>query len=102
MQAELRAVRRALVKYRLGRSRSGLSRGIRLRGDGMDSVPGSAGGDDEVRLVARGIATAVAPESGITDVQAALLAAIASALTGVEVDYRVLEPLGPEDLADVL
>jgi len=56
----------------------------------------------EVRLVARGIATAVAPEEGLTDVQADLLEAIASALTGVDVDYRSLEPLGPEELAEVL
>ena len=56
----------------------------------------------EVRLVARGIATAVAPETGLTDVQADLLEAIASALTGVDVDYRSLEPLGREELADVL
>ena len=34
--------------------------------------------------------------------QADLLEAIASALTGVSVDYRALEPLGPEELADVL
>ena len=40
----------------------------------------------EVTLIARGIATAVAPESGLTDVQAELLEAIASALTGVAVD----------------
>jgi len=57
---------------------------------------------EEVTLVARGIATAVAPESGLTDVQAELLEAIASALTGVSVDYRALEPLGPGELADVL
>ncbi len=56
----------------------------------------------EVTLVARGIATAVAPESGLADVQADLLEAIASALTGVSVDYRALEPLGPEELAEVL
>ncbi|HEX5097077.1 MAG TPA: hypothetical protein VFX21_13715 [Acidimicrobiia bacterium] len=56
----------------------------------------------EVQLVARGIATAVAPEPGLTDVQADLLEAIASALTGVEVDYRALEPLSREELADVL
>ena len=56
----------------------------------------------EVHLVARGIATAVAPESGLTEVQADLLEAIASALTGVSVDYRALEPLGPDALADVL
>ena len=57
---------------------------------------------EEVTLVARGIATAVAPETGLTEVQAALLEAIASALTGVSVDYRALEPLGPDELADVL
>ncbi len=56
----------------------------------------------EVTLVARGIATAVAPESGLTDVQAELLEAIASALTGYSVDYRALEPLGPDALADIL
>ncbi len=56
----------------------------------------------EVTLVARGIATAVAPETGITDVQAELLQAIAAALTGHDVDYRTLEPLGPDGLADVL
>jgi hypothetical protein len=56
----------------------------------------------EVVLVARGIATAVAPPSGLTDVQAALLAAVASALTNIEVDYRQLEPLGPDELAGVL
>ena len=55
---------------------------------------------DEVHLVARGIATAVAPETGLTDVQADLLEAIASALTGVSVDYRALEPLGPDELAE--
>src|SRR5690242_4384759 len=71
----------------------------------MNSDP-TTGVDDldaeEVTLVARGIATAVAPESGLTDVQADLLEAIASALTGVSVDYRALEPLGSHDLADVL
>jgi hypothetical protein len=57
---------------------------------------------ETVTLVARGIATAVAPEGGLADVQAELLEAIASALTGVHVDYRSLDPLGPDDLADVL
>ncbi len=68
-----------------------------------DPIPGVDEHDvGEVTLVARGIATAVAPEGGLTDVQAELLEAIASALTGVSVDYRGLEPLGPEELADVL
>ena len=57
---------------------------------------------EEVVLVARGIATAVAPEDGLADSQAALLEAIASALTGHEVDYRDLEPLGPGELAAAL
>jgi hypothetical protein len=56
---------------------------------------------DEVMLVARGIATAVAPEDGLTTLQAELLGAIANALTGHEVD-STLEPLGPEELAGVL
>ena len=71
----------------------------------MDSVPipGVDAHDvEEVTLVARGIATAVAPDEGLTDVQADLLEAIASALTGVSVDYRALEPLGSEELADAL
>jgi hypothetical protein len=57
---------------------------------------------EEVIQVARGIATAVAPDGGLTDVQAALLEAIASALTQVDVDYHHLQPLGPEELASVL
>jgi hypothetical protein len=69
----------------------------------LASIPGADGHDVEnVTLIARGIATAVAPESGLTEVQAELLEAIASALTGVSVDYRLLEPLGPEEFADVL
>ena len=58
---------------------------------------------EEVELVARGIATAVAPADGLTDVQADLLGAIASALTGEEVDYHGgLPELGPEELAKAL
>ena len=57
---------------------------------------------EEVRLVARGIATAVAPEGGLTDVQAGLLGAIAHALTDVEVDYLDLQPLSAADLAEGL
>jgi hypothetical protein len=56
----------------------------------------------EVELVARGLATAVAPEGGITDVQASLLGALADALTGVQLDYRCLDPLGPDELAATL
>lgn len=57
---------------------------------------------EEVTLVARGIATAVAADDGLNETQAALLEAIATALTGISVDYSTLEPLGPQELADVL
>jgi hypothetical protein len=56
----------------------------------------------EVVLIARGIATAIAPDTGITDVQAELLEAIALALTGIAVDYHKLEPLSAEELANAL
>ncbi len=67
-------------------------------------LPPKSGGHDtnEVMLVARGIATAVAPETGLTDVQADLLGAIAEALTGISVDYRSLEPLGCDGFAAAL
>ena len=69
----------------------------------VDPVAGVDDHDaDEVTIVARGIATAVAPEGGIAEVQADLLESIASALTGISVDYRTLEPLGPVELADAL
>jgi len=49
---------------------------------GTVSTPGVEEHDvEEVTLVARGIATAVAPGNGLTEVQAELLEAIASALT---------------------
>lgn len=56
----------------------------------------------EVEAVARGIATAVAPSTGITEVQASLLHAVTRAVTDVDIDYEHLEPLGPEELAVVL
>jgi hypothetical protein len=71
----------------------------------VDANPtlGVAGADaDDVLLVARGVATAVAPESGLTGVQADLLEAMAQALAGVSIDFRALEPLGPDALAEAL
>ena len=57
---------------------------------------------DEVQAVSRAMATAVAPASGLTDVQAPLLRAITKAVTGYDIDYRALEPLGSDELARVL
>jgi hypothetical protein len=59
-------------------------------------------GREEVVGVARGMATAVAPAGGITEVQATILRAVTQAVTGFEIDYCTLEPLGPEDLANLL
>ena len=56
----------------------------------------------EIYAVARGIATAVAPSGGISGGQASVLHAITLALTGVDVEYRSLEPLAAADLAAVL
>ena len=57
---------------------------------------------DEILAVSRGMATAVAPASGLSDVQAPLLRAITKAVTSHDIDYRALEPLGPDELARVL
>ena len=61
-----------------------------------------APGLDEIIVVGRGIATAVRPEDGLTDVQASVLQAVTQALTGVTLDYRALEPIGAEELAAAL
>jgi hypothetical protein len=55
-------------------------------------------GPDEVYAVSRGIATAVAPGGVLTDVQAPLLGALTKALTGIDIDYRTLEPIGADEL----
>ena len=57
---------------------------------------------DEVLAVARGMATAVAPNSGITNAQAAILRAVTNAVTGIDVNYQALDPLGPDELANHL
>lgn len=62
-----------------------------------------ATGQDELALaISRGIASAVACDDGLTEVQQSLLGALLLALHGVEVDVAGLEPLGPEALAQEL
>ena len=55
--------------------------------------------EQEVTILARGIATAIAPETGLEPVQASLLGAVTEALMDAAVDCRRLEPLGPDELA---
>jgi hypothetical protein len=57
---------------------------------------------DDALLIARGIASAVAGEDGLTEIQAGFLGAVHAALTGVEVDFSRLDPLDPEALARAL
>ncbi len=57
---------------------------------------------DEITAVGRAIAAAVKPEGGLTDVQVSVLQAITKALTGVDLDYRALDDLGPGELARML
>lgn len=53
-------------------------------------------------LIARGVATAVRPDGGLTPMQVSLLGAVHAALLGVAVDHGDLEPIGPDELADAL
>ena len=57
---------------------------------------------DEIVVVGRAIATAVKPEGGLTDVQVSVLQAITQALTGIDLDYRGLDDLAPDELARML
>lgn len=68
----------------------------------VDDPGGADAHAAEALLVARGIASAVAAEDGLTPIQAGLLGAVRAALTGVEVDFSALEPLGPEAFAQQL
>ena len=67
-------------------------------GEAFEGGPGA----HEALLIARGIAAAVAPEDGLSPVQVSLLGAIHAALMGHEVGFSDLDPLGPQELADVL
>jgi len=57
---------------------------------------------DETAATARGIASAVSPPDGLTNVQRILLESVFSAMTGHGVPLSGFEPLGAADLADVL
>jgi hypothetical protein len=53
-------------------------------------------------LIARGIASAVEPEGGLTGVQISLLSEVVDALLGVSVDFGTLDPLSAGELAAAL
>lgn len=57
---------------------------------------------DEARLIARGVASAVASDGELQPIQVSLLGAVHAALLGDVADLGDLEPLGPEALATAL
>ena len=57
---------------------------------------------DEVRIIGRGLMAAVAPTTGLTDLQKVLIKAIAHSMTGVTVEPDELKPIGPDGLAEGL
>jgi hypothetical protein len=73
-----------------------------LLGDPPADIDTSKPEYDEILAVSRGMATAVAPPGGLTDVQVSLMRAVTKAVTDVDVDYRSLEPLACDDFVAVL
>lgn len=57
---------------------------------------------DESVLIARGIATAVAADGVLNEVQISLLTEVTDALLDVRVDFGTLEPLDADDLGEAL
>ncbi|HYV59613.1 MAG TPA: hypothetical protein VFA62_06045 [Acidimicrobiia bacterium] len=57
---------------------------------------------DEAALVARGMASAAAPPSGLTDFQRVLIEALFPAMTGHSVDLTTYAPVTPEEFARAL
>jgi hypothetical protein len=57
---------------------------------------------EEVSVTARGVASAVAPAGGLTEVQRVLIEALFPAMTGHEVDVGDYEPMTAEELAHAL
>lgn len=56
----------------------------------------------EVHVIGRGLMGAVAPRTGLTDLQAVLIKAIVHSMTGVVVEPDELEAIGPVELAEGL
>lgn len=56
----------------------------------------------EVALTARGVASAAAPNSGLTDVQRILLETLFPAMTGHPVDLRAFAPMSAHQLGEAL
>ena len=69
---------------------------------GPDTVLLEPPGPEEVQATANGVASAIAPPDGLTDVQRVLLEALFPAMTGHAVSVANFEPVTPEAFAQVL
>jgi hypothetical protein len=69
---------------------------------GPDSVLLTPPDAAEVQVTAQGVAAAVAPAGGLTDVQRVLIEALFPAMTGHAVDVAAFEPMSAEELARAL
>ena len=56
----------------------------------------------EVAVLARGVAGAIAPSDGLTELQRVLMHAVFESMTGFPVELGEVDPLGPEDFAKSL
>jgi hypothetical protein len=56
----------------------------------------------EVAVVARGIAGAISPEGGMTDLQRVLMGALSKQMTGIPSDYDHVEPLPAAEFAQAI
>jgi len=70
-----------------------------VRSEGLDR---SFLSPEEATLIARGVATAISPETGLEQVQVSLMGAVFEALLDVRADLRSLDPLAPDELAAAL
>jgi hypothetical protein len=66
-----------------------------------DSVEQTVSAEDAT-LIARGIASAVKPDTGLEPVQIGLMGAVIAALLDIQVDFGLLDPLEADELAAAL
>src|SRR5438445_10919520 len=57
---------------------------------------------DEVEAAARGVASAAAPSSGLTELQRILIESVFRAMTGHPVDLRSFTPMTAEEFATLM
>lgn len=63
---------------------------------------GKSSHPDDHLLAARGLVSAVDPGDGLTAIQASLLGALHTALTGDDIDLTTVAPIGPDELASAM